>query len=1168
VTAPIGPEPTDPLSLAALDVTLQAAGLDTVIAAFTAVDEAGEKTAATAGVIPMSAPGSAETIAAIQTAAALLNELGITAKTTAAGGMQTLVVAERDLANAQGILAAAELDVTAVSQAQAKALAEQAAAAREAAVAARELGASRAGGGGGSIVLPPGGGGVGGAGGAAEEDAAIVETTGLYAGLGAQLLELIAVYETYRAIRDAVAAGGQFDASIESARLGIAAITQAYGTLTDAQGQVLTGQDALTAAFGIADAELQALQADAVRVAIPFQTLADLFRGIEGAGLHAGATLDQIRQLVTSASLAATALGTPYEQLNTTLVQLLEGHVRITNQLVAHLGLSSQIVHEWQQQGTLIPNLLATFEKFNGIGEQVQGTWRGISTEIKNAFDIITGTAIRPALTTLEEGLRGILGDVIDTTTGKVNAAFSGLVQYVGAGLDLIAKGIVEGFTAAVNLAKDLSGWLDRNRTTMQNLVGGALALVEGIGAVVKEAIGIVAPVEAAYITSGLVLVPIKAVGYALALAVDAVHALGAAFSGAGFLFMNLILTPLDLFNETLGKALNFIHAGLGDGLIAAGKDGEAALQRIAGPALAFIQQIETGNTAVQQFGKNWQAAQQDATSAAAAIQKAIADATTAVANFKFTPPPTGGDGKDAVANAQAAAQIIAAAVDAEKAKLKAALDQGQLSYKAYFDALTTIEIASLDAQIRAKQAALAAAAKPDQRTKIEGEIAKLEEQEQAVRLKNLDELATKQQANADKLLADDERVKKAEGDTYAAELAAIGKLVEAHDRELALAGATDAVRRQSNQAMLSALTQQLDIQDDRQRVEVGLAALAHERATLESEVRVGLVPEQQAEERMAALEAARLPVLKQLAEQGLALAQALGNPTLIAQMQALLEKMEQVTNQSAALGRLKQDWDRTMAEVLASGTATATAVVAKMKEMVERFGLTQPILDYFTRLAQAANSVTDQFETFGQNIGQAIIDGLVKGVGTKGGTVLGNVGKAILAGIGGVFEQVGEALISYGVIMTALLPALENIFTSGPAAIVAGAALAALGAAMQAAFQGGGSSGGGRAPGFGGPQTINIALPGGVGQGGAPIPGAQPPAVPPGARPVPIPPSGSLTVANAIPAPTPTLPPASAQLGTAGPPINIQVVTLGRWSPTMQAEAMREIRLAMRRGL
>src|SRR6185312_642301 len=442
-------------------------------------------------------------------------------------------------------------------------------------------------------------------------------------------------------------------------------------------------------------------------------------------------------------------------------------------------------------------------------------------------------------------------------------------------------------------------------------IVSGSLALAEGVGAVVKEAIAIVAPLEAAYITSGLVLVPVKAVGYALALAVDAVHALGAALSGVGFLFMNLVLTPLDLFNEGLGKALNFIHAGLGDGLVQAGKDGEAALQRIAAPALAFIKDIQTGNTAVQQFGKNWQSAQQDATSAAAAIQKAITDAVNAVANFRLHIHTDTGDSTDAVANAEAAAQIIGAAVDTEKAKLKSALDAGQLSYKQYFDALTAIEIASLDAQIRAKQAALAAATKPDERAKAEGEIAKLEEQEQAVRLKNVDELRAKQAANTDQLIVDDERERKAHGDTYASDLAAIGKIVEAHDLANAKAGASDAQRRASNQELLTSLTQQLDVKDDQAQAEQLLTSIEQRRRLIDAELKDDAITQVEAKQRLQALATQDVPRLQQQLDIIRQIADALHDPKLQNLVIKLTLEMEGVdlnleTDQQKEFTRLK----------------------------------------------------------------------------------------------------------------------------------------------------------------------------------------------------------------------------------------------------------------------
>jgi hypothetical protein len=55
---------------------------------------------------------------------------------------------------------------------------------------------------------------------------------------------------------------------------------------------------------------------------------------------------------------------------------------------------------------------------------------------------------------------------------------------------------------------------------------------------------------------------------------------------------------------------------------------------------------------------------------------------------------------------------------------------------------------------------------------------------------------------------------------------------------------------------------------------------------------------------------------------------------------------------------------------------------------------------------------------------------------------------------------SVGSALLAYGAAMSGLLPALSNPFTSGPAAIVAGGLLIALGSKLGAKMTGGSTSG------------------------------------------------------------------------------------------------------------
>lgn len=75
--------------------------------------------------------------------------------------------------------------------------------------------------------------------------------------------------------------------------------------------------------------------------------------------------------------------------------------------------------------------------------------------------------------------------------------------------------------------------------------------------------------------------------------------------------------------------------------------------------------------------------------------------------------------------------------------------------------------------------------------------------------------------------------------------------------------------------------------------------------------------------------------------------------------------------------------------------------------------------------------------------------------------------GQAILGALGSLMEQMGGALISYGVAMAIFADGMTNPFTSAPAAIAAGAALVTLGAALNAAVRGHGGGGGNYSGGY-----------------------------------------------------------------------------------------------------
>jgi hypothetical protein len=127
---------------------------------------------------------------------------------------------------------------------------------------------------------------------------------------------------------------------------------------------------------------------------------------------------------------------------------------------------------------------------------------------------------------------------------------------------------------------------------------------------------------------------------------------------------------------------------------------------------------------------------------------------------------------------------------------------------------------------------------------------------------------------------------------------------------------------------------------------------------------------------------------------------------------------------------------------------------------------------------AQAAR-VQREFSQLGQNLGMTLANGFSSAMSAamQGKNPFAAFGKAVLAGLGSIFVQMGAELIAYGVIMLNLLPFLSNPFTSGPAAIAAGAALVAIGTVLGSIATGSGSKGGGA--GGGGPvdKTTHITL-------------------------------------------------------------------------------------------
>lgn len=201
---------------------------------------------------------------------------------------------------------------------------------------------------------------------------------------------------------------------------------------------------------------------------------------------------------------------------------------------------------------------------------------------------------------------------------------------------------------------------------------------------------------------------------------------------------------------------------------------------------------------------------------------------------------------------------------------------------------------------------------------------------------------------------------------------------------------------------------------DEAQREAQGvLQDIAAVRQQVEQDVQRGILSQADGQRIILDAERARLGVLSTIADRMEQFAEALKDPELLAAVRALRGELGGLAIEITPNVRLAQTRD------------------------------------------QLKQSIDEQFA----NIGPALGGILATALGTAFAEGTGRAGDVLLGALGGLFQQMGSALITYGMTMVKLLPALENPFLSGPAAIVAGGLLVALGGTLSGIAGGRGTS-------------------------------------------------------------------------------------------------------------
>lgn len=227
-------------------------------------------------------------------------------------------------------------------------------------------------------------------------------------------VELAGLYSAMKVLdkmKGFVERGLEYNATLETSQLTIASIIGAVNDISDAQGRVLQGAEKFQAAEELSKGLLEEMRVLAMEVPASFADIAKGVASIIAPATKAGIALSELPKFTVSAVQAMSAMGLHTMQMRTEIEAILSGNInKVQDVLATNLGITGEMVRNWQKQGTLVQELYKRFEMFNIAGTRALTTWGGLQANMKGALDELAGLASKD----LFEKIKNAWADLIE----------------------------------------------------------------------------------------------------------------------------------------------------------------------------------------------------------------------------------------------------------------------------------------------------------------------------------------------------------------------------------------------------------------------------------------------------------------------------------------------------------------------------------------------------------------------------------------------------------------------------------------------------------------------------------------------------------------------------------------------------------------------------------
>lgn len=234
--------------------------------------------------------------------------------------------------------------------------------------------------------------------------------------LAGELIALVGVYKTLDAAMSYVRRGMDFSASLESSQTAIASVIAATNNITAAQGKNLEGIEKFNAAEQISADMMREIQVLALQTTATFDSLVEGVSGIVAPATKAGVSLEKLPKFAVTAAQAMSTMKIPVQQMRTEIESLLSGNINKAQDLLAtNLGITGEMVRNWQQQGILVEELEKRLSSFAIAGQKVANNWDGLKSNMEDALNHLSKETGKGVFEGAKKSYRELINMLIGT---------------------------------------------------------------------------------------------------------------------------------------------------------------------------------------------------------------------------------------------------------------------------------------------------------------------------------------------------------------------------------------------------------------------------------------------------------------------------------------------------------------------------------------------------------------------------------------------------------------------------------------------------------------------------------------------------------------------------------------------------------------------------------